>query len=132
MVNYTCEICNKVFLQKGHYNDHKYKRKKPCKANNEKIIESPSKLPQNPSKLPQNPSKSSNSLISKYMCNFCEKPFTRSDHLKIHLIDRCKIKKEDTKDKEEIYQQLIKNYELLEKHNEMLVKRVDFLEKKNN
>ena len=33
MVNYTCEICNKVFLQKGHFNDHVNKRKKLCKLN---------------------------------------------------------------------------------------------------
>jgi len=126
MVNYVCETCNKEFKKKSHLDDHINKRKKPCKP-------SPANLPQNPSNLPQNPSKlPKKTPIPKYMCNFCEKTFTRSDHLKIHLIDRCKIKKEDTKNKEEIYQQLMKNYELLEKQNEMLAKRVEFLEKKTN
>ena len=30
MVEYTCETCEKVFKQKGHYDSHK-KRKRPCK-----------------------------------------------------------------------------------------------------
>ncbi len=30
MVEYTCEICTKVFTQKGHYTSHK-NRKRPCK-----------------------------------------------------------------------------------------------------
>jgi len=30
MVEYTCDVCEKVFAQKGHYNAHK-RRKRPCK-----------------------------------------------------------------------------------------------------
>jgi hypothetical protein len=33
MVKYSCEICQKVFTQKGHYNSHK-NRKRPCKKDN--------------------------------------------------------------------------------------------------
>jgi len=33
MVKYTCEICDKVFTQKGHLEVHK-NRKRPCKKNN--------------------------------------------------------------------------------------------------
>ena len=32
MVSYTCDICTKVFKQKGHYDSHKA-RKTPCKKN---------------------------------------------------------------------------------------------------
>ena len=40
MVGYTCDICDKVFVQKGHYNSHKG-RKRPCKKNDviEKLVE---------------------------------------------------------------------------------------------
>ncbi len=40
MVTYTCDTCDKVFMQKGHYNSHKA-RKRPCKKNDliEKLVE---------------------------------------------------------------------------------------------
>ena len=39
MVAYTCETCEKVFMQKGHYDSHKA-RKRPCKKNDviEKLV----------------------------------------------------------------------------------------------
>jgi hypothetical protein len=36
MVNYSCEICNKIFIQKTHYNQHK-KIKTECNNNDEKL-----------------------------------------------------------------------------------------------
>jgi hypothetical protein len=36
MVNYSCEICNKIFKQKYHYNQHQ-KRKIKCNNNDEKL-----------------------------------------------------------------------------------------------
>lgn len=40
MVSYTCNNCEKVFAQKGHYDSHK-NRKRPCKKNDaiERIVE---------------------------------------------------------------------------------------------
>lgn len=40
MVIYTCDVCEKTFTQKGHYNSHKA-RKRPCKKNDdiEKLVE---------------------------------------------------------------------------------------------
>lgn len=40
MVQYTCETCQKIFIQKGHFNAH-MKRKRPCKKNNtiEELVE---------------------------------------------------------------------------------------------
>jgi hypothetical protein len=36
MVNYSCEICNKIFTQKSHYNQPQ-KRKTKCNNNDEKL-----------------------------------------------------------------------------------------------
>ena len=36
MVNYSCKICNKIFTQKSHYNQHQ-KRKTKCNNNDEKL-----------------------------------------------------------------------------------------------
>ena len=36
MINYSCEICNKIFTQKSHYNQHQ-KRKTKCNNNDEKL-----------------------------------------------------------------------------------------------
>jgi glutamate synthase domain-containing protein 2 len=52
-----------------------------------------------------------------YSCNFCNELFCRSDVLKKHL-DRCKIRKEETQDKEIIYQELLKKMESYEKEKE--------------
>ena len=40
MVSYTCDTCDKVFKQKGHYDSH-VARKRPCKKNDviEKLVE---------------------------------------------------------------------------------------------
>jgi hypothetical protein len=41
MVEYLCDVCNKVFTQKCHYDAHK-NRKRPCKKNTlieKKVIE---------------------------------------------------------------------------------------------
>ena len=40
MVSYTCDTCEKVFTQKGHYDSHNA-RKRPCKKNDaiEKLVE---------------------------------------------------------------------------------------------
>ncbi len=47
MVEYLCDVCNKVFIQKGHYDAHK-NRKRPCKKNTliEALIEVIEILPQ--------------------------------------------------------------------------------------
>jgi len=122
MVNYICKLCNKEFNRKSSYITHIEKKKNPCNQSSDTEIEDPPKIHQNPPKLHQNPpiihqnstkkifkvdKVISNTLYSqKYMCNFCNEPFCRSDVLKKHL-DRCKIRKDINKDKEEILQLLI-------------------------
>ena len=112
MVIHICEKCGKNFNKKSTYNDHVNNKKIPCKPNNIIIIENPHNIPITPHNIPINPHEIPNNLIakiSKYICNFCERPFTRSDHLKRHLTDNCKVRKEETKDKEEIFQKLLDN-----------------------
>lgn len=130
MVKYICEICKKEFKQKGHYNDHITKRKKPCVPKAIIITQESSILPQNPLILPQNPQNIYEK--SKYMCNFCEKPFSRSDHLKRHLTKSCKIRKEETLEKEDIFKKLIEKMDNLEKQNKLLTDEIKILKENKN
>ena len=108
---YTCIKCDKTFKQKSGFIDH-MNRKKPCIDNKTdyNIFEENQKIPQNPPISPEIPPTSS----KKYSCSFCKDQFTRSDHLKRHL-DRCKIRKEETYEKEIIYQELLRKMETYEK-----------------
>jgi hypothetical protein len=55
-----------------------------------------------------------------YICNFCKTSFTRSTTLKRHLLERCKIRKEEIREKEEIFQELLQQNILLKDQNEKL------------
>ena len=102
---YNCNICGKQFKQKCHYTNH-LNRINPC-------INLTKKIPKNPPISPEIPPTST----KKYSCSFCKDQFTRSDHLKRHL-DRCKIRKEETSDKELIYQELLRKMETYEKEKD--------------
>lgn len=106
---YTCIKCDKTFKQKSGFIDH-MNRKKPCIDNKTdyNIFEGNQKIPQNPPKSPEIPPTSS----KKYSCSFCKDQFTRSDHLKRHL-DRCKIRKEECKEKDEIFKKLLEQNNIL-------------------
>ena len=114
---YKCKICNKEFNQKCHYTNH-LNRIKPC----EKLTENIHQYPPNIHQKNDNPIMEytivDEYIIKKrkknYSCNFCNELFCRSDVLKKHL-DRCKIRKEETQDKEIIYQELLKKMESYEK-----------------
>jgi hypothetical protein len=97
---YNCNICGKQFKQKCHYTNH-LNRINPC-------IKLTKKIPQNPqisSEIPPTSTKN-------YSCSFCKDQFTRSDHLKRHL-DRCKIRKEECKEKDEIFKKLLEQNNIL-------------------
>jgi hypothetical protein len=59
-----------------------------------------------------------------YKCNYCDYTSIRIDNFKRHLIN-CKIRKEENREKEEIYQKLLKNYEVLQEQNKALIKRLE-------
>jgi len=127
MVNYICDKCSKNFNKKSNYINHIDNKKKPCNKYNIKIIENTinsCKILQTPANILQTPAISQQKTIikNKYICNFCDKSFTRIDNFKIHLEKRCKIRKEETKDKEKIF------IKLLEDHKEemnLIIKKKD-------
>ena len=117
MVFYNCPNCNKIFTKKSHFLNHIEKKKNPCNTISENFI---LKNPQKSSKILKNPQKilkkSSLKLEDKkkyqeYQCNFCNYLSTRIDNFKRHLVT-CKVRKEETQDKEVIYQELVRRMEL--------------------
>ena len=115
MVFYTCPKCNKIFTKKSHFLNHVELKKKPCDTTKEKII---LKNPQISSNLLK---KSSPKIEDKkgYNCNFCNYSSIRIDNFKRHL-SICKVRKEETQDKEAIYQELVRRMEILENQNNKL------------
>jgi hypothetical protein len=115
MVFYTCTKCNKIFTKKSYFLNHVELKKKPCQPIHEKII---LKNPQTSSKILK---KSSLLLEDKkgYQCNFCSYFTVRIDNFKRHLIT-CKVRKEETQEKEAIYQELVRRMEILENQNNKL------------
>ena len=134
MVNHICKTCTKVFEKKSHFVQHLMK-KNPCKPSNIIIDTNPK------NDNVDNPSKNNNENICNinkntiedkiykpnYKCNYCNREFKRSDYLRTHLISRCKIRKEENKEKEEIFKRLLEKMEKLEEQNKEMNKL--FLEK---
>jgi len=58
-------------------------------------------------------------------CNYCNRTFTLKSSLNKHLKDRCKIKKEDTNTKEEIYQSLLKQMQIMDENNKKQIRRLE-------
>ena len=112
MVIHLCEICKKVFNKKSTYINHIKNKKKPCKPIEQEKIENNKNQHQitpEQHQIIQSNQHNDINIIKKrkknYICNFCNEHFCRSYVLKKHL-DRCKIRKEELRDKEEIYQEL--------------------------
>ncbi len=145
MVNYICPICSKQFKQKSHYIDHTENKKKPCKPKTNLIIEQIpiftnfdhkiTNIYHNLPKLPKQQEKVENvnnniDIESLTTCKYCYKSFTTIYTLQRHLKDRCKVRKLDKDKKEEIFNNLIekeekfnlllKNFELLQQSNHNL------------
>ena len=135
MVNYFCPTCNKEFNKKSNYINHVENKKKPCNQNELIMHQNAPKCTKNAPKCTKNAPKNtqntqmqiniSNQKVIEdnkkgYICNFCDVSFTRSTTLKRHLIERCKVRKEELQEKEAIFQELIKQNELLKNQNEKL------------
>ncbi len=85
MVIHTCSSCNKQFTKKSNYLKHLNKKFK-CILNIPIVIVTPYVEP-TPEQL-------------KLTCYHCKKVFKRSDYLKKHVDERCKIKKQKILDNE--------------------------------
>ena len=128
MVNYFCPNCNKDFNKKSNYINHVQNKKKPCNQNELKMHQNAPKCTKNAPNYTENTiiqvDNSSQKVIDDtkkgYICNFCDVSFTRSTTLKRHLIERCKARKEEIQEKEAIFQELLKQNELLKNQNEKL------------
>ena len=104
MVEYKCNRCSKLFNKKYDYNYH-INRKFKCAENLQKLTEINKNL--------QNPEN------NKCICNYCKKEYSNKYVLERHF-NTCKIKKEDTNKKEEIYQLLLKQMEENKKHMQIM------------
>ena len=117
MVLHICEKCNKNFDKKSNYLKHVNKKFNCIK--NIVVIPTPPIIQNLPPIIPANP--------SKLTCIHCNREFKRSDYLKKHLDERCKVKKQNDIN---IEKQNLENIELKNKLVE-LEKKIELIEKNN-
>ena len=126
MNNYKCNICLKEFEKKFNLERHLNNKKKPCKPINPQNPTIPPEIhikpPENPTNCSENIIKydNSNFIVSnnKNFCKYCGLVLSRKDHVKRHIDNFCKIKKDlDIRDKEKTEQieELKKEIEEIEK-----------------
>ena len=134
MVNYKCERCCKEYSKKSHYVQHK-NRKIPCKI----VTPNSTNLHQNNTEKKDNKVQEPEILTpiltlnnKKYICNYCKKGFVRNWTLFRHLEERCKIKKQQIEEKENIFNTLIEKVNKLEKDNKELKEKMNKLNKSSN
>jgi hypothetical protein len=134
MVNHTCIKCNKEFKKKSHYLDH-INKKFSCIKTPETLFDPPEKLQKNTEnvekikKIDENIENIENFNLS---CQFCGLVFNRKDNLNRHIKDRCKVKKLQDEEKENIFKILLAKEEDLKKKIEELEQNNLNLQKKYN
>ena len=104
---YICKDCTKIYKSKQSLWNHR------SKYHNINLANNPPKSINNLLSPANNPPKFDNNILtnnSKYICQYCNYKFTRSDSLKKHF-DRCKVK----------------NKNIITNENEMLKKQIDDL-----
>ncbi|AYV76118.1 MAG: hypothetical protein Terrestrivirus4_166 [Terrestrivirus sp.] len=121
MVEYKCERCLKIFSKKCDYTYH-INRKTPCII---KVNTQSTTINQDSPQLTQinqinQFNQINQNLSNKFKCNYCNKEFCNKYTLERHLNERCKIKKEDTSKKEEIYQLLLRQMKEIKEDNKKM------------
>ena len=110
MVKYTCGKCYKEFNRKSNYDYHISDKKKACVDNSRIFQNIPnSNILQNILNIPN-----TNKIIDNTncnICNYCEKSFSTVFNLNKHSRYNCKLKKEDDKTKENIFELLLEKIE---------------------
>jgi len=128
MVIYICQTCKKEFNKKSNYLNHIENKKKPCTQLKLNMHQKTPKCTEKATKCTDKINTFSSLTIIKeqeetnkgYICNFCKTSFTRSTTLKRHLLERCKIRKEEIREKEAIFQELLQQNILLKDQNKKL------------
>jgi uncharacterized C2H2 Zn-finger protein len=101
--------CKKEFKKKSHYLDH-LNKKFSCIKNPEILFDTPEKLPkktENEEKINKIIENNENNEILNLNCQFCGIIFNRKDNLNRHIKDRCKVKKLQDEEKENIFKILL-------------------------
>ena len=136
MVIYSCDKCKKDFFKKHNYEIH-INRKNSCVLNTNNLQNYPEippnypEIPKNSPKIPQNypeippnyPEIPLNNPelyigIEKNICEYCNKDFSRKEHLQRHILNNCKVIKEDDNNKKNIFELLL---EQERKEKELLI-----------
>ena len=132
MVLYNCPTCHKLFKKKYNFEMHTYK-KFPCEEppklllqplenlqkndKNEENINKINKNEENINKINKNDENNEN-----LSCEFCGIFFNRKDNLNRHIKDRCKVKKLQDEEKENIFKILLLKEEELKLQKEQIDK----------
>jgi uncharacterized C2H2 Zn-finger protein len=107
MVSYKCDRCGKLYNHKSEYIRHT-NRKNPCKSTKEADNKSNITTADQPHIAADQPQTAANNInISNKKCPYCSKLFTRPYNLTVHLNGRCKVKKQQDNEKENLLQKLI-------------------------
>jgi len=134
MSDYFCKSCNFSSNLKSNFQRHlntlKHKKRIKKIGNNlplkdeiySEFTPKPSKIPKSPSKIPPKPSKI-------YVCEHCNKEFSRKDNLKRHMMRRCKGDNTDIDYKQMFYEM---KHELLKEKQEFKQQINILLEKVGN
>ena len=118
MLKFTCVKCNKEFDKKHHLENH-LNKKYPCIQNSNLFLV----IPENSKKIDkidENDEKNENS--NNIFCNFCNKNFSTVFNLNKHIKDRCKVKKLQDEEKENIFKILLLKEEELKLQKEQIDK----------
>jgi hypothetical protein len=76
---------------------------------------------------PIGPKCTENTLNTNHQCKYCLAYFTRSTTLRRHIQNSCKIRKQDTEEKERIYQKLLKQMDIQNEKMEAQAKEIQQL-----
>lgn len=142
MIEYECCRCYKKFDRKSNYETH-LKKKKPCIRIENKNTNSNDNQHQNDLLFNENirenireniqdeviddETKNDQIHVQKktiFLCNYCNEKFAQSSSLNRHIKTRCKVKKQDTHDKEEIFQSLLNKIKQLDNKTEREIQQI--------
>ena len=128
MVNHICVKCKKEFNKKSTYLNH-INKKFTCEPNKVVILDTPNIPHDTPKILPkiiENEEIFNNfnkiESFNNNSCLYCGLVMTRKDHLKRHMELRCKVKKLQDTEKENIFKILLAKDEELKTQKEFINK----------